>query len=128
MTTAQELPRLTDRQSETLSTIIDYIRDNSMPPTLREIGDRMGISSTNGVNDHLRALERKGYIESLPLKSRGIKVLWKADDGKLPSDEPRDLPPEVTTEHMARAATVLMKGDRVVIQRLVAEALAAREA
>lgn len=47
-----------------------------MPPTMREIGKVMCIRSTNGVADHLRALERKGYIRrGMDLKSRDIHVL-----------------------------------------------------
>ncbi|MCA9522077.1 MAG: transcriptional repressor LexA, partial [Myxococcales bacterium] len=43
------------------------------PPTIREIGAHMGIGSTNGVSDHLKALERKGYLERDLLKSRALK-------------------------------------------------------
>jgi repressor LexA len=54
--------------------VLDFIRssitDRGYPPTLREIGARMGIRSTNGVNDHLRALERKGYLTREDMKSR----------------------------------------------------------
>lgn len=45
--------------------VLDFVRQacaKGRPPTLREIGDHMGIKSTNGVADHLRALERKGYL------------------------------------------------------------------
>ena len=45
-----------------LDAIRQSIIDRGYPPTLREIGAHMGIKSTNGVNDHLRALERKGYL------------------------------------------------------------------
>ena len=67
--------RLTDRQASVLSFINEYKRTRGYPPTLREIGARFGIRSTNGVNDHLRALERKGAISREDMKSRGIKVL-----------------------------------------------------
>jgi repressor LexA len=42
---------------------------------LREIGEHMGIRSTNGVNDHLRALERKGYLRREDMKSRALRVV-----------------------------------------------------
>ena len=106
--------------------IVGYTREHGFPPSFRELGEQMGIASTNGVNDHLRRLERKGYIERQPRQGRCIKVLWEPD--KQPSDDPPQLPPDVTTEHMSRAAVIMLKGDRVVIQRLVAEAIAAREA
>ena len=53
---------LTHRQQMVLEYIRRSISDRGYPPTLREIGAFMGIRSTNGVNDHLRALERKGYL------------------------------------------------------------------
>jgi len=42
---------------------------------LREIGSHFGIRSTNGVNDHLRALEKKGYLQREDLKSRALRPL-----------------------------------------------------
>lgn len=53
---------LTDRQREAYRIIVESLRGTGRPPTLREIGDQMGIGSTNGVNDHLTALERKGWV------------------------------------------------------------------
>ncbi len=64
---------LTDRQQMVLDFIRQSITDRGYPPTLREIGARMGIRSTNGVNDHLRALERKGYLTREDLKSRALR-------------------------------------------------------
>ncbi|MBK8941739.1 MAG: transcriptional repressor LexA [Polyangiaceae bacterium] len=66
---------LTDRQQQVLKYIQDSITDRGYPPTLREIGAHMGIRSTNGVNDHLRALERKGYLSREDMKSRALRPL-----------------------------------------------------
>jgi repressor LexA len=66
---------LTKRQEQTLEFIRKSIRDRGYPPTLREIGEHMGIRSTNGVNDHLRALERKGYLRREDMKSRALRVV-----------------------------------------------------
>jgi repressor LexA len=66
---------LTKRQEQTLEFIRKSIRDRGYPPTLREIGEHMGIRSTNGVNDHLRALERKGYLRREDMKSRALQVV-----------------------------------------------------
>lgn len=69
---------LTERQKE----IYDYIRacteKEKMPPTVREIGDKFGISSTNGVRSILSALIKKGYIRRAPRLSRGIEILDEA--------------------------------------------------
>jgi repressor LexA len=66
---------LTKRQEQTLDFIRQSIEDRGYPPTLREIGEHMGIRSTNGVNDHLRALERKGYLTREDMKSRALKLV-----------------------------------------------------
>jgi len=56
--------------------ILDFIRGETsrrgFPPTIREIGARFGLRSTGSVRDHLRALERKGYIDRRRHLSRGI--------------------------------------------------------
>lgn len=66
---------LTKRQEQTLDFIRSSIEERGYPPTLREIGEFMGIKSTNGVNDHLRALERKGYLRREDMKSRALKLV-----------------------------------------------------
>jgi repressor LexA len=64
---------LTDRQRMVLEFICGSIDERGYPPTLREIGNKLGIRSTNGVNDHLRALERKGYLTREDMKSRTLR-------------------------------------------------------
>lgn len=66
-------PDLTDRQRQALDYITTCLSSRGYPPTLREIGEHMGIRSTNGVNDHLKALERKGYLVREELKSRALR-------------------------------------------------------
>jgi repressor LexA len=66
---------LTDRQRHVLDFISGSIERRGYPPTLREIGSHFGIRSTNGVNDHLRALEKKGYLHREDLKSRALRPL-----------------------------------------------------
>jgi len=77
---------LTQRQQMVLDYIRQSINDRGYPPTLREIGARMGIRSTNGVNDHLRALERKGYLKREDMKSRALRPTGM--QLPLPSGEP----------------------------------------
>jgi repressor LexA len=82
---------LTKRQEQTLDFIRHSIEDRGYPPTLREIGEHMGIRSTNGVNDHLRALERKGYLTREDMKSRALKLVEDQTEApvsnKLNADE-----------------------------------------
>jgi repressor LexA len=69
---------LTDRQREILDFIAASISDRGYPPTLREIGEHFGIRSTNGVNDHLKALEKKGHLRREDLKSRAMRPVAPA--------------------------------------------------
>jgi repressor LexA len=80
---------LTKRQEQTLDYIRQSIEQRGYPPTLREIGEYMGIRSTNGVNDHLRALERKGYLRREDMKSRALRVVDQTDRS-APSPKPTD--------------------------------------
>jgi repressor LexA len=75
---------LTARQQMVLDYIKQSIQDRGYPPTLREIGARMGIRSTNGVNDHLRALERKGYLTREDMKSRALRPTGPIGASGLP--------------------------------------------
>jgi repressor LexA len=66
------MEELTDRQREILNFIVKETETRGFPPTIREIGEEMNISSTNGVNDHLKALERKGYLNRGEQQSRSL--------------------------------------------------------
>jgi SOS-response transcriptional repressor LexA len=78
---------LSPRQTVALDFIRSYIAEYRYPPTLREIGAHMGIVSTNGVNDHMRALKRKGYITYRPMLSRSIRVNEKVVEPDHPLKE-----------------------------------------
>jgi repressor LexA len=71
--TAETRDALTKRQQAVLDFITASIDERGYPPTLREIGEHFGIRSTNGVNDHLKALEKKGYLRREDLKSRAMR-------------------------------------------------------
>lgn len=74
---------LTEAQAKMLTWIIGYQRTMGRAPTIREIGDARGIKSTHGVGDHLKALERKGYIQRDASLSRSIIVLRNAEGEDL---------------------------------------------
>ena len=69
------MEELTERQAEILSYIRKHISENGYPPTVREIGSAFGIRSTNGVADHLKSLERKGFLARGSLKSRALRPI-----------------------------------------------------
>src|SRR5438874_5318282 len=81
---------LTERQEKILTFIKRSIQEQGYPPTIREIGEHFGIRSTNGVNDHLKALERKGYLMRGELKSRALSVI---EGGRFPRISRRELSP-----------------------------------
>jgi len=87
---AAAVKSLTERQKEALSFIIDYVEETGYPPTIREIGDELGIKSTNGVNDHLKALEKKGYLERQTGKSRALRPLRHPDGTPTAEAQPED--------------------------------------
>jgi repressor LexA len=65
--------KLTARQEEILTFIIEYIQSNERPPTIRDIADNFGFT-VKGAYDHLLALERKGWIDRDIKHSRGITI------------------------------------------------------
>ena len=67
------LPQLTSRQKEIYDFLLKAIREKGYAPSIPEIGAKFKIASTNGVSDHLKALEKKGYIHRVG--KRAIEVL-----------------------------------------------------
>lgn len=82
------LEPLTERQAKILRFIVAHEREHRLPPSLREIGKHMEINSTNGVSDHLAALERKGYVRRDAMKSRAITALFDEHGNELVSASP----------------------------------------
>jgi len=66
---------LTERQRQILDLITRTVRDRGYPPSVREIGDAVGLSSPSTVHSHLSALERAGYLRRDPTKPRAIEVI-----------------------------------------------------
>lgn len=65
--------QLTPAQENVLRYIADYIRSNGAPPTQREIADAMGYSHQSGVQGHLAALHKKGFITRLNPEVRSFR-------------------------------------------------------
>ena len=75
----------TKRQLLVLDFIASYIAQWGYSPTIREIGDELGIRSTNGVNDHLKALARKGLLERDGERSRAMRLVQATAQGTAPA-------------------------------------------
>ena len=78
------MEQLTLRQKEVLEIVTRHIDDCGYPPTLREIGTKLGVSGTLGVMKHLEALEKKGYLRRQEGSTRGITLCHRARAGSLP--------------------------------------------
>jgi repressor LexA len=66
---------LNPRQRQILDFLRDHSRDHSYPPTVREIGRAVGLSSSSTVQNHLNTLETRGYITRDPAKSRTVEIV-----------------------------------------------------
>lgn len=76
---------LTERQKEFLDYIESFIRDRPYPPTIREIADNFSVT-VKGAYDHVKALERKGYLKVGENRSRSIELIGKSS-GTSPTIE-----------------------------------------
>jgi repressor LexA len=74
--------RLSERQRKILDVIREYTDEYGYPPTIREIGDSVGISSTSVVSYNLNALERKGYLARDKDISRGLRLVASSSAGQ----------------------------------------------
>ena len=77
------MKKLTNRQEEILNLIKDHISDFGFPPTRADISKALGFKSPNAAEEHLRAIEKKGFIKILSGASRGI-VLNEANNDEIP--------------------------------------------
>lgn len=74
-TKGHQVEPLTEIERKILDFMVQYLRENTYQPSIREIGERFGIKSTKTVSEHLQALAEKGCLERDPSRSRGVKIL-----------------------------------------------------
>ncbi len=130
----REKKRLTPRQNETFEFIRGYMRAHRKPPTLREIGEALGIRSVNAVSKLVQALVQKGYLEREPNAARGLRLAGADEDPFRLDDAPPNLlvisrtdsrEPERLREHPGGYLTVdphLLPGVRHPDRCLIARA------
>lgn len=70
------MEELTSRQQDILNFILSEVEKKGYPPSVREIGEAVGLSSSSTVHAHLERLEEMGYIRRDPTKPRAIEVLF----------------------------------------------------
>jgi len=80
---------LTGRQQEIWDFLVDYVDRHGYPPTVREIGERVGLASPSTVHAHLANLERAGYLKRDPTKPRALELtgLQRRHGGKAAQSE-----------------------------------------
>jgi repressor LexA len=72
---------LTGKRREILDFIAGQIRERGYPPSVREIGEAVGLTSSSTVHTHLTTLQRQGYLRRDPTKPRAIEVRYDALSG-----------------------------------------------
>lgn len=66
---------LTKTERRILNFLVDYLKENTYQPSIREIGKKFGIKSTKTVSEHLQSLADKGHIERDASRSRGVRIV-----------------------------------------------------
>lgn len=85
--------KLTKKQQQILDFILGQIHRKGYPPSVREIGQAVGLSSSSTVHSHLVALQSKGYLRRDPSKPRALEVLdYRETDVAVPSSKVRGIP------------------------------------
>jgi len=79
---------LTDRQLAILNVIDEHMRARGYPPSVREIGEAVGLTSTSTVHAHLGTLQRLGYLRRDPTKPRAIEVRYDVSSGSSAERRP----------------------------------------
>src|SRR5688500_15983953 len=75
--------RITRRQRQVLEFIEQHMLDKGYPPSVREIGEAVGLTSPSTVHSHLNTLQRLGFLRRDPTKPRAIEVRWDPNSGAV---------------------------------------------
>ncbi|HEX9951882.1 MAG TPA: S24 family peptidase [Rubricoccaceae bacterium] len=112
--------RLTERQNQVFEFLRAHARDAGRPPTLAEVGQHLGLRSSNGVHKLLVALEAKGYISRVRHEARGITILddddpaLRFDDGPPSVFMPRSVTSSVAQRPLARGRQPVLVEPRIL--------------
>ena len=79
---------LTGKRRQILEFIAEHIQRNGYPPSVREIGEAVGLSSSSTVHTHLQLLQREGYLRRDPTKPRTLSVSFEPHSGAAISTRP----------------------------------------
>ena len=79
---------ITPRQQEILDFIESEMRDHGYPPSVREIGEAVGLTSPSTVHSHLSSLQKMGYLRRDPTKPRALEVRYDPNSGAVMDRRP----------------------------------------
>ncbi len=100
---------LTERQRRVLEVIRTSVAERGYPPSIREIGDAVGLNSTSSVAHQLRTLERKGMLRRDPNRPRAVDVRG-FDDPQVTPDTAGEVIPAISSDDIPSAALVPVVG------------------
>lgn len=86
------MTKLSKRQQDILDFIKDEVQKKGYPPSVREIGEAVGLASSSTVHGHLSRLETKGLIRRDPTKPRAIEILDESDNMNIPKTKVINVP------------------------------------
>jgi len=125
---------LSKRQEAILQFIDQFLQQNAYPPSIRDIGSAVGISSTSVVNYNLKILEREGYISRDPEVSRGLRLVGQGLDrehlislpllGRIAAGDPIPVPGDaVPEEHLELARGILRDEEGIYALQVQGESM-----
>jgi len=125
---------LSTRQEAILGFINEFLQENGYPPTIRDIGKAVGISSTSVVNYNLNILERDGHIARDPEVSRGLRLVGQSVDrddvimlpllGRIAAGDPIPVPGDaIPEEHLELARGIVKDGESLFALQVQGESM-----
>ena len=102
---------LTKRQQQIYEYVVGYAERHGYPPTVREIGDAIGLASPSTVHAHLANLEREGYVRRDPTKPRALELVGRE----------RRSPPEAAARDLGKVRVLPLVGQIAAGGPLLAE-------
>jgi repressor LexA len=114
---------LTARQQEIWQYLAQYVDDHGYPPTVREIGDAVGLASPSTVHAHLANLERAGLLRRDPTKPRALELVGRRKHEPPPQREARETTPLLPLVGQIAAGAPLLADETVEDRLAVPEPL-----
>jgi repressor LexA len=117
-------PQLTARQQEIWQFLVDYVDRHGYPPTVREIGEAVGLASPSTVHAHLANLERAGLLKRDPTKPRALDLIGHRRESR--ADEPEADLPKFPLLGQIAAGSPLLAAENIEDELAVPEPLGRR--